>query len=74
MAVDRALIRSRAEATGLTIPEDRLDAVLRQYEGFLRIVEEIDKLPIGRETEPVLEFSLDSFIPSTGTGSSGDRR
>jgi hypothetical protein len=58
MAVDRDLIRTLAEANGLNIPEDRLDVVLRQYQSFLRTLEQIDSVPLPKETEPAILFTL----------------
>ena len=42
MAVDQTFIKNLSEANGLTIPEERLDVVLRQYQSFLRSIERID--------------------------------
>ena len=68
MAVDAALITALAEAQGLTIPEERLAIVLRQYQNFLRTLEEINKVPLERETEPAITFSntLPSLLPGPG--------
>lgn len=60
-------IRTLAAANGITIPEERLDLVRRQYEGFLRNLAELDTLPLAREAEP-------AFFPSmapAGTTNSG---
>ena len=72
MAVDRAFIKTLAEANGLTIPEDRLDAVLRQYQSFLRTIERMDAVAVEKETEPAIDFSLESITPSSGPA--GERR
>ena len=48
------LIRTLAAANGITIPDERLELVRRQYESFLRALAEIDTLRLGREAEPVL--------------------
>ena len=45
-------IRTLAAASGITIPDERLDLVRRQYESFLRTLAEIDTLRLGPETEP----------------------
>jgi hypothetical protein len=58
MAVDRNLIQALAEANGLTIPEERLDVVLRQYQSFLRTLERIDSVPLPKETEPAITYTL----------------
>lgn len=63
MAVDQAFIKNLAEANGLTIPEDRLEVVLRQYQNFLRTIERMDAVHIEKEVEPVIDFSLESVHP-----------
>jgi hypothetical protein len=47
-------IRTLAAANGITIPDERLDLVRREYEGFLRRLAEINTLPLPRETEPAI--------------------
>ena len=59
MAVDRNYIQALAEANGLRIPDDRLDVVLRQYQNFLRTLEQIDSVPLPKETEPAITFTLE---------------
>jgi hypothetical protein len=71
MPVDRNLIRALAEANGLSISEDRLDIVLRQYQSFLRTLEEIDTVPLPKETEPAILFTLAENGPGSGTPSGG---
>ncbi len=63
MAIDRAFIQTLAEANGLTIPDERLDLVLRQYESYLRALETIDSVDQERELEPVIDFSVDGAGP-----------
>ena len=46
------VIKTLAAANGLTIPDDRLDLVRRQYEDYLRTLAEIATLPLAREAEP----------------------
>lgn len=58
-AITRDFIQSLARANGLEIPEERLELVLRQYQNFLRTLEELDSLPLGREAEPATVFSLE---------------
>jgi hypothetical protein len=53
-------IRALAAANGLTIPEERLDLVLREYESFQRTTAELNTLPLAREAEPAVIFSLAS--------------
>jgi len=72
MAVDQTYIKNLAEANGLTIPEERLEAVLQQYQSFLRTIERMDAVLIEREIEPAIDFSLESLDPATGPA--GERR
>jgi hypothetical protein len=67
MAMDRTTIKALAEANGINFPDDRLDLILRQYQGFLRTLEEIDKATFARETEPAITFSntLPSLLATT---------
>jgi hypothetical protein len=57
-AVTKEFIRTLAAANGLTIPEERLELVLRQYESFLRTLEEINSVLLAREAEPAIVYSL----------------
>jgi Asp-tRNA(Asn)/Glu-tRNA(Gln) amidotransferase C subunit len=50
--VKRDLVRTLAAANGLKVTEERLDLVRREYENFLRLVSEIEKLSIPAEAEP----------------------
>ena len=52
----KELIRALAEANGLAIPEERLELVLRQYESFLRSLDQINTLPLPLEAEPAIVF------------------
>jgi hypothetical protein len=72
MAVDQDFIRNLAEANGLTIPEERLEVVLRQYQSFLRTIERMDSVPVEKEVEPAVDYSLESIAPATGPA--GQRR
>lgn len=56
-------IRTLAEAAGLRIPDERLPLVLQQYQGFVRIVEQLDALNLPRETEPATSFGLQPATP-----------
>jgi len=66
MAIDPATIQALAEANGISIPQDRLELVLKQYQGFLRTLEQMDTVELTRETEPAITFSntLPSFQPA----------
>ena len=59
----REFIRALAAANGLTIPDERLDLVLRQYVSFLRTLDEINSLPLPTESEPAFVFSLPAPAP-----------
>jgi hypothetical protein len=49
-------IRTLAQANGLTIPEERLELVLQQYESFLRSLHELNTLELPLEAEPAFVF------------------
>ena len=51
-------IRTLAAANGIQIPEERLEPVLRQYDSFMRTLEEINSLPLPIESEPAFVFTL----------------
>jgi hypothetical protein len=72
MAVDRELIKTLAEANGLSIPDERLDMVLRQYQGFLRTLAEIDAVPMEKEVEPAITYS--NALPSLIPGDAAERK
>ena len=61
MEITKDFVRSLAAANGLTIPEDRLDLVKRQYEGFLRTLDDIQRLDVPRETEPSILYTLEDM-------------
>ena len=50
--ITKELLRELALANGVNLPEERLDAVLRQYQNYLRALARIDTLPLPREIEP----------------------
>jgi hypothetical protein len=63
----RDFIRALAEANGLTIPDERLELVLRQYESLLRSLTELNKLQLPLEAEPAFVFGHHSTAaPSVG--------
>ena len=65
----KELIRALAEANGLAIPEERLELVLRQYESFLRSLDQINTLPLPLEAEPAILFghpSIAASVPGRG--------
>lgn len=60
-------ISALAAANGIVLAPERLDPVRRQYEGFLRTLGRINTLPLPRETEPAVLFSLEPrALPLTG--------
>jgi len=61
MEITKDFVRSLAAANGLTIPEDRLDLVKRQYESFLRTLDDIQRLEVPRETEPSILYTLEDM-------------
>jgi len=68
--VDKALIQTLAEANGISIPEDRLEVVLKQYQTYLGLLNQLEAFPLAQEAEPSLTFQL----PADGAGSPRDRR
>jgi len=50
--VNAAVIKALAEANGLSIPEDRLETVLKQYQTYLELLSHLDSFPLAREAEP----------------------
>ena len=61
MEITNDFIRTLAAVNGLTIPEERLDVVQRQYENFLRTLDEIQQLDLPRETEPSILYTLEDM-------------
>jgi hypothetical protein len=61
MDITKEFIRTLAAANGLTIPEERLEVVQRQYESYLRTLLEIQQLELERETEPSILYTLEDM-------------
>jgi Asp-tRNA(Asn)/Glu-tRNA(Gln) amidotransferase C subunit len=61
MEITKEFIRTLAAANGLTIPEERLEAVQRQYESYLRALDELQQLELPRETEPSILYTLEDL-------------
>jgi len=61
MDITKDFIRTIAAANGLTIPEERLEVVQRQYESYLRTLLEIQQLELERETEPSILYTLEDM-------------
>jgi hypothetical protein len=51
-------VRTLAAANGIQIPEERLELVVRQYDSFMRTLEQINSLPLPAESEPAFVFAL----------------
>ena len=58
LVITKETLKSLAAANGVTIPEERLDAVLKQYQDYLKILARLDSLPLARESEPEIIYSL----------------
>jgi hypothetical protein len=61
MDITKEFIRTLAAANGLTIPEERLEVVQRQYESYLRTLLEIQQIELERETEPSILYTLEDM-------------
>jgi hypothetical protein len=55
--ITKELLRTLALAQGVQLPEERLDAVLRQYQSYLQTLAQLDSLPLAREAEPEITFT-----------------
>ena len=56
--ITKDVIKSLAQIQGVNIPDDRLDSVLKQYQNYLETLRQLESLPIGREAEPEIIYSL----------------
>jgi len=61
MEITKDFVKTLAAANGLAIPDDRLEVVQRQYESFLRTLDEIQQLELPRETEPSILYTLEDM-------------
>jgi hypothetical protein len=50
-------IQELARANGLEIPEERLELVKKDYEGFLQLIQRINTFPLDPDAEPMITFS-----------------
>ncbi len=57
-AINAEMIRTLAEANGLSIPDDRLEVVLEQYQTYLDLLNQLDAFLLSREAEPSVKFEL----------------
>ena len=55
--ITKELLRTLALAQGVNLPEERLDAVLRQYQNYLQSLARMESLPLSREVEPEILFT-----------------
>lgn len=60
---DRAQLRAQLAAAGITLDDERLDAVLPSYTGLISGVRRIAAIDLG-ETEPALVFRLPAVTPA----------
>ncbi len=66
--VNTAVIRALAEANGIAIPDDRLETVLKQYQTYLGILNQLDSFLLAREAEPSGKFELPTGGPTSAPG------
>lgn len=57
-AVTGEFIKALAAANGITLPEERVELVRREYENLMRSVAIFDALKIPAETQPAIGQSL----------------
>jgi hypothetical protein len=55
--ITKELLRTLALEQGVTLPDERLDAVLRQYQNYLQSLARMESLPLSREVEPEILFT-----------------
>ena len=65
-----AFIRSLAAVNGITIADEQLESVRKQYESFIRTLMEIEAVPLTPEVDPAVIFGL---APAAMTTPRGDR-
>ena len=66
--ITKELLRTMARAQGVNLPEQRLDAVLSQYQSYLQSLARMESLPLSREAEPeILEELLEPCRHPYGT-------
>ena len=57
-SITREVLQSLAQVHGVDIPNERLDPVLKQYQNYLETLEQLESLPLPRESEPEITFRL----------------
>ena len=55
--ITKELLRTLALTQGVNLPDERLDAVLRQYQNYLQSLARMESLPLSREVEPEILFT-----------------
>ena len=55
--ITKEVLKALALAQGVTLPDERLDGVLRQYQAYLQGLARMESLPLPRESEPEILFS-----------------
>jgi hypothetical protein len=66
-AMTRDHLKALAAANGLTITDERLDLVLREYLSLMQTLQELNTLQLPSEAEPADTFSLvPPALPSGG--------
>jgi len=56
--ITKEVLKSLAQLQGVDIPNERLDAVFKQYQSYIETLEQLDSLPLARESEPEITYSL----------------
>lgn len=64
--VNATLIRTLAESNGISIPDDRLELVLKQYQTYLTLLSHLDTFLLSREAEPKFELPKGGAAPAPG--------
>ncbi len=59
--VTAAQIKALAELAGVSVPDERLDALVYRVQGMLDGVKAIEALPLADE-EPANTFSLEDYV------------
>jgi Asp-tRNA(Asn)/Glu-tRNA(Gln) amidotransferase C subunit len=56
--VTKETIKTLAQANGLSLPDERLERVLHQYQTFMRLIERLDAYQLKMDEEPQTIFTL----------------
>ena len=66
----KEIMKGIARATGRALSDERIEADLPAYKGYLRAIDEINAFKLAVEDEPASHFVL---RPLSGTGREGSR-